>query len=85
MTIHSTITPAIARACDIDFVTAATERKMADMVSIARKLKRKKMKNCEGSVLNPARKYSIMLKTVAVASLIGRSETMPANASANGW
>ena len=43
------------------------------------------MKNCEGSVLNPARKYSIMLKTVAVASLIGRSETMPANASANGW
>ena len=53
-------------------------------VRIATKLNMKKMKNCEGSRLNPARKYRMMLKQVAMANLTGISATIPAIASVNG-
>ncbi len=53
-------------------------------VRIATKLNRKKMKNCEGSRLRPAKKYKIMLKQVAMANFTGISATMPAIASVNG-
>ncbi len=33
----------------------------------------KKMKNCEGSRLKPAKKYKMMLKQVAIANLTGIS------------
>lgn len=56
MTIARTITPAIASAWESVFVAAAIVRKTADIVKVATKLKRKKMKNCEGSVLSPLRK-----------------------------
>ena len=41
---------------------AAILRNIADIVNKLTKLKRKKMKNCDGSVLNPAKKYKITLK-----------------------
>lgn len=45
MTIHKTITPAIAKACEMAFVTAAVDLKIALIVTMAMKLNRKKMKN----------------------------------------
>jgi hypothetical protein len=42
------MTPARAIAWARLFVAAAKVRKMADMASVLRKVKRKKMKNCEG-------------------------------------
>ena len=76
--------PAIARAAEIVLVTAAVLLKMADIVNIAMKLKRKKIKNCDGSVRNPAKKYRMILNTVVTQNLMGRSATMPATASVNG-
>lgn len=77
--------PAMAKAALIVLVTAAVVLKMADIVNMDTKLNRKKMKNCEGSVLRPARKYKMMLKTVVTQNLIGRSAMIPATASVNGW
>jgi hypothetical protein len=54
-------------------------------VKIATKLNMKKMKNCDGSRLRPAKKYKIMLKHVAIANLTGMSATTPAMASVKGW
>ena len=48
MTIQRTMMPAIARAAEIVLVTAAVHLKIADMVNIATKLNRKKMKKFEG-------------------------------------
>lgn len=84
MTIHRTMMPAMANAADMVFVTAAVVLKMADMVNIDMKLKRKKMKNCDGSARNPARKYRMMLKQVVTQNLMGRSATIPATASVKG-
>lgn len=77
--------PAIAKAAEIVFVTAAVVLKMTDVVIITTKLKRKKMKNGPACRRNPDKKYRIMLKTTALANLIGKSATRPASASANGW
>ena len=85
MTIQRIIIPAIARAAEMVLVTAAVVLKIADIVSMAMKLNRKKIKNCDGSVRSPERKYRMTLKTVVTQSFIGRSETMPAMASVKGW
>jgi len=77
--------PAMAKAALIVLVIAAVVLKIADMVNMDMKLNRKKMKNCDGSVLRPARKYKMMLKTVAMQNLMGRSATIPATASVKGW
>jgi hypothetical protein len=75
----------MARACEIVFVDAATVRNIADMVNLTKTVKRKKAKNWEGSERRPARKYRIRLKQVAMMSLTGASDMMPARASAKGW
>ena len=77
--------PAMANAAEMVFVAAAVVLKMADMVNIDIKLKRKKTKNCAGSLRNPAKKYRMILNTVAVQNLIGKSATIPATASVKGW
>jgi hypothetical protein len=75
----------MARACEIVLVHAATVRNIADMLNLTKLVKRKKIKNWEGSGRSPARKYRIRLKQVAMTSLTGASDTMPAKASADGW
>jgi hypothetical protein len=65
-------------------VDAATVRNIADIVNLTNTVKRKKIKNWEGSVRSPARKYRIKLKQTAMMSLTGASDITPARASVKG-
>jgi hypothetical protein len=84
MTTARIMTPARAKACDIPLVAAAKLRKIADMVNITMNEKRKNVKNLDTFTANPPRKYRIILKTTAIANLIGISLTIPARASVKG-
>jgi hypothetical protein len=66
-------------------VVAATVRNIADIVNLTKTVNRKKTKNREGVGSRPARKYRMRLKQIAMTSLTGASEIMPAKASAKGW
>lgn len=54
-------------------------------LTVVTKLIKKKRKNCPGVLLNPTRKYRMMLKTTADMNLSGMSMIRPAAASVQGW
>ena len=63
----------------------AMVRKIIDMVKTVKKLIRRKKKKAPGSRRRFVMKYRVRLKTMAFPILYGKSQSIDATASADGW
>ena len=63
-----------ARACASVLDEAAIVRKIDDIASVVEKVNRREMKNAEGVRRRFVRKYNVILKTIALKTLIYNSQ-----------